>query len=110
MSAAEQDEFQCFALGRDGGCMNQSGIDPTHLAALLIPMFLFGVVASIVLVIPYWFIYKKAGFSPCLAILMFVPLANIIVLYIVAFSEWKVVPVPPFGMTAPPQEPYRPQS
>ena len=46
--------------------------------------------------IPFWFIFKKAGFSPWLAVLMFVPLANIIILYVVAFSEWKVVPVWPY--------------
>jgi len=77
------------------------GFDP---AALLIPMVLFGLVASVVLVIPYWFIFKKAGFSPWLAVLMFVPLANIIILYVVAFSQWKVVPAPPYSVTAhPPQ-------
>lgn len=42
---------------------------------------------------PYWMIFKKAGFSPWLSLLIFVPLANIITLYVVAFSRWKVVPV-----------------
>jgi hypothetical protein len=38
-------------------------------------------------------IFKKAGFSPWLALLLFIPLANMIILYVLAFSEWKVVPV-----------------
>jgi len=84
--------------------------DVAHATAFLIPMILFGLIASVVLVIPYWFIFKKAGFSPWLAVLMFVPLANVIILYVVAFSEWKVVPVPPYSVTAHPREPYPPQS
>jgi membrane protein implicated in regulation of membrane protease activity len=80
--------------------MEQTGFDPTHMAAMLIPMMLLGMIASVVLVIPYWFIFKKAGFSPWLAVLMFVPLANIIILYVIAFSQWKVVPVPPYSVTA----------
>jgi hypothetical protein len=90
--------------------MNQSNLDPTHLVALLIPMMFFGLILTVVMVIPYWFIFKKAGFSPWLAVLMFVPLANIIILYVIAFSEWKVVPVPPYSVTAHPHEPYPPQS
>jgi hypothetical protein len=89
--------------------MDQQAFDPNHLAALAIPMILFGLIASVILVIPYWFIFKKAGFSPWLAVLMFVPLANIIILYVVAFSDWKVVPVPPYSVTAIPHEPYPPR-
>lgn len=51
-------------------------------------MFAFIVLA----IVPYWQIFKKAGFPAPLALLMFVPLANIVILYVVAFSEWKVVP------------------
>jgi hypothetical protein len=38
-------------------------------------------------------IWKKAGFSPWLSILMIVPLVNFIMLYVLAFIDWKVVPV-----------------
>jgi hypothetical protein len=66
-----------------------------HQAFLMLP-FLFTTIAvmSIVMVIPYWQIFKKAGFSPWLSLLMLVPFANIIILYVVAFSPWRVVPVP----------------
>lgn len=80
--------------------MDPANLDPTHMAALLIPMMFIGLISSLVLVIPFWFIFKKAGFSPWLAVLMFVPLANIIILYVIAFSQWKVVPVPPYSVTA----------
>jgi hypothetical protein len=42
------------------------------------------------IVIPYWKIFSKAGFSGALSLLMLVPLANIVVLYYVAFSEWRI--------------------
>jgi hypothetical protein len=85
--------------------MDQPGFDPSHLAALAIPIMFVGMIATVVLVIPYWFIFKKAGFSPWLAVLMFVPLANVIILYVVAFSQWKVVRIPPYSVTAHPPMP-----
>ena len=66
--------------------------DP-HLAYLM-PIFgLFFVVGILIYIIPFWMIFKKAGFSPWFALLLFIPLANIIILYVLAFSQWKVVPV-----------------
>ena len=47
-----------------------------------------------VVVIPYWKIFSKAGFSGWLSLLILFPLVNLIVLYIVAFSEWKTIPKP----------------
>jgi hypothetical protein len=88
---------------------NPVGLDP-HFVALL-PFFLFFVaVATVVAVIPYWMIFKKAGFSPWLSLLFFVPVANIIVLYVVAFSEWKVVPVAQLQPAYPPPYPPVPHS
>ena len=37
---------------------------------------------------PFWTIFAKAGFSPWLSLLMLVPLVNLVVLYMVAFSRW----------------------
>ncbi|MES1945343.1 hypothetical protein PC39_14547 [Salinisphaera sp. PC39] len=37
---------------------------------------------------PFWQIFSKAGFSGWLSLLMLIPLANLVVLYIVAFAEW----------------------
>ena len=54
--------------------------------------FVFLFVMIPVLVVPYWKIFSKAGFSGALSLLMVIPLVNLIVLYIVAFSEWKTIP------------------
>ena len=58
---------------------------PWHLIILFNLFFFFGPLV----VIPYWQIFKKAGFPPILSILVMVPLVNLIVLYYVAFSDWK---------------------
>jgi hypothetical protein len=42
----------------------------------------------VLLLLPYWKIFGKAGFSPALSLLMIVPLVNIVMLYYLAFSEW----------------------
>jgi hypothetical protein len=45
-----------------------------------------------VLLIPYWRIFSRAGFSGWLSLLILVPLANLIVLYYIAFADWKRPP------------------
>lgn len=45
-------------------------------------------VMAIVIVLPFWFIFSKAGYSKWLSLLMVVPLANIVLLYFLAFSKW----------------------
>jgi hypothetical protein len=42
-----------------------------------------------ILIIPYWMIFKKAGFAPALSLLMVIPGVKLIVVYIIAFSDWK---------------------
>ena len=43
---------------------------------------------AVVILIPYWKIFGKAGFSPWLCLLMVVPLVNIVMLYFLGFSDW----------------------
>jgi hypothetical protein len=45
-----------------------------------------------IFVLPYWKIFSKAGFAGALSLLMIIPLVNLIVLYVIAFSEWKIKP------------------
>lgn len=54
----------------------------------IVALLIFLVFIPIV-IIPYWMIFKKAGFAPALSILIGIPLVNLIVLYYVAFSDWK---------------------
>lgn len=71
-------------------------IDPhtMHMITAMMAIFPIILIVFVALVlIPYWMIWKKAGFSPWLCVLMIVPLVNFIMLYVLAFAEWKVVPV-----------------
>lgn len=45
-------------------------------------------VMAIVVVLPFWRICAKAGYSGFLSLLILVPLVNLIFLYYLAFSEW----------------------
>jgi hypothetical protein len=70
-------------------------------------MAIFSLVFVVVYLIPFWFIWKKAGFSSWLSLLMVLPLVNLVMLYVLAFSEWKVAPVAQLQYQAqvPPQYP-----
>jgi hypothetical protein len=41
-------------------------------------------------IIPFWRICAKTGYPGALALLMFVPLANIILLFFLGFSKWPI--------------------
>ncbi len=74
----------------------------------LLPLFI--AVGLAIVIVPYWFICKKAGFSPWLSLLNAVPLGNLVLIYVLAFAGWKVMPVPqPYGQPYPPYPPYPPQ-
>lgn len=52
---------------------------------------LIGALAVIpLMIIPFWKIYSKAGFSGWLSLLMVIPFVNLVVLYYVAFSNWNI--------------------
>jgi len=80
-------------------------LQPWHL---LVVAIIFAVPAVIIGFIPFWFICKKAGFSPLLSLLNFIPfgLGTLILIYILAFAEWKVTPAP--GMQWQPSYPPAP--
>jgi hypothetical protein len=74
---------------------NQLNSDAVQRGAAMV-MGVFGLVCLVVvavIVVPLWFICKKAGFSPWLSLLFFVPFGGVILLYVLAFAEWKVVPL-----------------
>ncbi len=43
------------------------------------------------IILPFWFIFKKAGYSQWLSLLMVVPIINFLMLYFLAFSDWPSV-------------------
>lgn len=73
--------------------MDQNQIHALQAMMVFLPLVI--IIGSLIVVVPYWMIFKKAGFPPVLGILMVVPLVNIALLYVLAFSQWKVVPSSP---------------
>jgi len=89
--------------------MSDSG--PTQQQIQQIMMMAIPIIAVItilglaIIVIPYWSICKKAGMSPWLTLLNLIPLGNLVLIYVLAFAEWKVVPA---GQLMPYPPPYQP--
>jgi hypothetical protein len=48
-------------------------------------------VYAVVIIVPFWFIFSKAGYSRWLSLLMIVPLLNLILLYFLAFANWPIL-------------------
>lgn len=67
-----------------------------HVAMIILTLIPIIIVVTIAIVmIPCWIILKKAGFSPWLALLCIIPsLGTLVLLYVLAFAQWKVVPAP----------------
>lgn len=88
---------------------NAAGI----IAAIAGVYLVFFLVFMAIIIVPFWFILKRAGFSAWLSLINLVPFGTLILLYILAFAEWKVTPAPQIGYQLPPyppQPPFPPQS
>ncbi len=60
--------------------------------ALILCLMFGGVIVGILLtVLPFWKICAKAGFPGPLALLMLVPIANIILPFYLAFADWPAL-------------------
>jgi hypothetical protein len=79
----------------------------TNIIAAVIGFYaVFFLVMETVIIVPFWFILKKAGFTPWLSFLNLVPsLGTLILLYLLAFAEWKVVPAAVQAWVPPPPPP-----
>ena len=93
--------------------VDQAEIQRIVLAVMAILPLLI-IIGMAIVIVPFWFICKKAGFSPWLSMLNIVPFGTLILYYVLAFADWKVTPIPQAGFAPPtpypPQPPYPPQS
>jgi hypothetical protein len=54
---------------------------PEHLLVILVIL--------LIVVVPFWQIFKKAGFSPLFSLLMPIPLVGFVMIYVLAFAPWR---------------------
>jgi hypothetical protein len=58
-------------------------------------MYAFGpvhmLVIGLILIIPFWQLFSKAGYAGWWSLLMIIPLVNLIALYVLAFSSWPAL-------------------
>src|SRR6266436_8473273 len=83
-------ETNMFLATLDAGGPGTTVLDTTALAIIILVSSLVGLVGIIFAVIVYWRIFAKAGYSGALGLLMFVPIANIVMLCVLAFGEWPI--------------------
>jgi hypothetical protein len=94
--------------------LQQNTLDPNMvsgiIAAYLAIFAICYVVGVTLLLVPTWFICKKAGFSPWLSLLCLLPsLGMLILLYVLAFAEWPSQRIVQPLAYVPPAPPLPPQ-
>src|SRR5437588_4541690 len=67
-----------------------STVNTGAFTGIFLSSVIFSLIAIIFAVVIYWRIFSKAGYSGALGLLMFVPIANIIVLCILTFGQWPI--------------------
>ncbi len=63
--------------------MMHDGFFGTHLFGM--------VIMAVLIVVPFWRICSKAGYPGPLSLLMLLPIANLILLYFLAFARWPAL-------------------
>jgi hypothetical protein len=64
-----------------------------HVWQFVLFFALGAVSVAVLLAFPLWYICKKAGFSPWLTLLNCIPFGTPVLLYLLAFAEWKKHPM-----------------
>jgi len=65
-------------------------ITPVFGAIFIIFMIFFALLVTIIQILVFCKIFSKTGFSWALGLLMLVPIANIVMLFVLAFAEWPI--------------------
>ena len=67
-----------------------NNIGPAVVVFIVLAILLVSVLGTILLVWAHCRIFSKAGFSWAMGLLMLVPLVNMFVPFILAFSDWPI--------------------
>ena len=71
--------------------METAGMPGVAPLGLIFIVILLSGVGALLTVIPFWKICSKAGFAGPLALLMLVPIANIVLPFYIAFAQWPAL-------------------
>lgn len=55
------------------------------------PELLIVLMMALIGLVPFFQIFRKAGYPGLLAVLMLIPLVNVIMLFFLGFSDWPVL-------------------
>jgi hypothetical protein len=69
---------------------NNSSQLTAALASFGLIIGIISIVTIVLAIVIWWRIFSKAGYSGALGILMIVPIANLVMLLILAFAEWPI--------------------
>jgi uncharacterized membrane protein YqjE len=76
----------------EGARMEDPSVGIAAMMIMTLVFVLVGVVATVgLVVVPFWVICRKAGFAGPLALLMLVPIANVILPFYLAFARWPAL-------------------
>jgi hypothetical protein len=67
------------------------GIERMRSIGLPEQLFLLGVGAFLIPLIPFWKIFSKAGYPGAMGLIMLVPSLSLIMLFYLGFAEWPVL-------------------
>lgn len=71
---------------------SQSAVALPVFSLLLIIFFvLVGLIVTVIKVLVFCKIFSKAGYCWALGLLMLVPIANIIMVFVLAFADWPIL-------------------
>jgi hypothetical protein len=48
-------------------------------------------IVGLIIVLPFWKIFSKAGFNGVLAVLMIIPFVNLFMIFYLAFADWPAL-------------------
>jgi len=60
------------------------------MSGIGLPELIVIVVIGILVVVPFWKIFTKAGYSGGWSLLMLIPVISIVILFYLAFAEWPI--------------------
>jgi len=73
------------------GIKMESTIETAVAAGIAIGIVLFWLAIVVITIVAYCKIFSKAGYGWAIGLLMIVPVANLIVMLVLAFGDWPVL-------------------